>query len=126
MSNLLVYPKESHALTGAAFDVYYEKGGGFYESVYQECMEIELGIRGIPLERQKEIKLTYKGRTLVKTFQPDVVPYDKIIIELKAEAAITAKHESQAINYLKATNMRLCLIFNFGAEGGLQMKRIVL
>ncbi len=63
---------EADAIIGACFEVYNDKGSGFLEAVYQECLEIELELRGIPFRAQSELKLNYKGRTLAKTYQPDL------------------------------------------------------
>ena len=77
----LIYEEESYRIFGACFEVYREKGSGFTEPVYQECLEIELSLQGIPLRPQPEINLEYKGRKMVKTFKPDFVVFDKIIID---------------------------------------------
>ncbi|MCP4158417.1 MAG: GxxExxY protein, partial [bacterium] len=58
-------------------------GWGFLESVYQECLEIEFRLRGIPFESQKELELKYQGYTLKQTYRVDFICYDQIIIELK-------------------------------------------
>ena len=105
--------------------MYNDKGYGFTEPVYQECLEIELGLRGIPNVPQAELKLSYKGRALRKTFQPDFVCYDKIILELKAVSEFAPENRSQVHNYLKATGFRLGLLVNFGRPGNLEYERIV-
>ena len=65
---------------GACFEVYKEKGNGFLESVYQECLEIEFAGRKIPFKIQPELSLTYKGRPLKSKFKPDFICYDKIVV----------------------------------------------
>ena len=107
--------EESHAIQGAVFDVYREMGSGFLEAVYQECLERELTLCGIPFQSQKELALSYKGQGLTQTYRPDFICFDKIIVELKAVSALTDVHRAQAINYLRATRMRLCLLVNFCA-----------
>jgi GxxExxY protein len=121
----LIYAEESYRIRNALFEVYREKGCGFTEPIYQECLEMELSLQDIPYDAQCRIPLTYKGRKLSHTFVPDTVCYDKIIIELKAVSALTDEHRSQIINYLKATGMKLGLLINFGAKDGVVIERFV-
>ena len=81
----IIYKLESFDIMGACFEVYKEKGSGFVESVYQECLEMELGDRKIPFKAQVELALTYKGRPLKGKFKPDFICYDKIVLELKCQ-----------------------------------------
>jgi hypothetical protein len=67
----LIYKEEAFAIVGACFEVYNQIGCGFLEAVYQECLEIELALQGIPFQPQQELALTYKGKTLAKTYQPE-------------------------------------------------------
>jgi GxxExxY protein len=85
---------EAYAVIGACFEVYNEKGSGFLEAVYQECLEIELELRGIPFRARSELKLSYKGRTLNKTYQPDLDCYGKIMVEIKAVSELTDEHRA--------------------------------
>src|SRR5207247_6876154 len=80
----IIYKEESYAIMGACFEVYKEKGSGFLEQVYQECLEIELQMRGILFVAKQELDLRYKGRRLKSKYVPDFICYDKIIVELKA------------------------------------------
>jgi GxxExxY protein len=121
----LIYKEESYRIIGACFEVYKEKGCGFLEPVYQECLEIELGFQAIPFKPQLPIALTYKGQPLQKHYIADVVCYDKIIVELKAVSALTDEHRAQVINYLHATGHRLGLLINFGHHPKLEWERIV-
>jgi GxxExxY protein len=121
----LIFKDEVFAILGAAMEVHLEKGCGFAEPVYQECMEIELADRKIPAEAQKEMRIFYKGRQLKKTYLADFVVYDKIIVELKALDQLTSCEESQVINYLKSSGLELGVLINFGAAS-LEWKRIVL
>ena len=114
MAKELIYEQESFQILGACFEVYKEKGAGFTEPIYQECLEIELTLRGIPFQPQPEVNMQYKGRTLVKTFRPDVIVFGKIIVEIKALSALCDEHRAQIQNYLNATGMRLGLLVNFG------------
>ena len=121
----IIYKEEAFAIIGACFEVYNDKGCGFLEAVYQECLEIEFGLRNLPFVSQAELTLTYKGRTLKKTYQPDFVCFGKIIIELKAVSELSDVHRAQVHNYLKAAGYRLGLLVNFGANGKLEYERIV-
>jgi GxxExxY protein len=64
----------------ACFEVYNEKGCGFLEPVYQECLELELGRQQTPFTAKKSLRLTYKGQPLKSTYQPDLICFDKIIV----------------------------------------------
>jgi len=99
---------------------------GFLESVYQECLEEELADRDIPFISQPELKLMYKERLLIQTYRPDLICYDKIIVELKATKDISPEHKCQLLNYLKATRLKLGLIVNFGHFPKLQVERLIL
>jgi GxxExxY protein len=79
----IIYPEESYLIMGACFEVYREKGCGFLEAVYQECLEIELSHRNIPFKAQSSIGISYKGYQLKNKYTPDFTCFDKIIIELK-------------------------------------------
>jgi GxxExxY protein len=111
---------------GACFKVYKEKGSGFLEAVYQECLEIELGERKVPFKVQPELALTYKGRPLKSKFKDDFICYDKIVLELKAVIALADEHRAQVQNYLRATKMKLGLLVNFSHYPKLEYERIVL
>jgi GxxExxY protein len=123
--NKIVYREESYALLGACFEVYKEKGCGFLEAVYQECLEIEMAMQNIPFQSQSELALDYKGRSLKQKYIPDAICYGKIIVELKAVKELTDEHRAQVHNYLKATGMKLGLLVNFGHYPKLEYERIV-
>lgn len=120
----ILFREESYAIAGACMEVYREKGCGFLESVYQECTEIELELRGIPFVARKALAIDYKGRPLKSRYEPDFVCYQKIIVELKAVKEIADEHRAQVQNYLKATGFRLGLLVNFGHYPKLQIERI--
>lgn len=122
----VVFKDESYRIMGACFEVYKEKGCGFSEGVYQECLEIELELQSLPFKAQCELTLNYKGRQLRQKFIPDLILFDKIVVELKAVRELTDDHRAQVFNYLRATNLRLGLLINFGHFPGLQYERIVL
>jgi GxxExxY protein len=122
----LLFKEESYRIVGACFEVYREKGCGFLEAVYQECLEIEFEMRGISFTPRVELVLTYKGRTLERRYQPDFVCFEKVIVEIKSVSQLTDEHRAQLFNYLKSTGMRLGLLVNFGHYPKLEYERIVL
>ena len=122
----IIHKLESFEIMGACFEVYKEKGSGFVESVYQECLEIELGLRNIPFQAQQELALTYKSRPLKGKFKPDFICHDKIVLELKAVSGLTDEHRAQVQNYLRATGLKLGLLVNFGHYPKVEYERIVL
>ena len=99
----LLYEEESYQVLGACFEVYKEKGSGFLEPVYQECLTIEFTLRGLPFRAKAGLTLEYKGRVLKQTYEPDFILFDKIILEIKALGELHGKHRAQVHNYLKAT-----------------------
>ena len=122
---MIYLSNESYSITGAAMQVYNTLGAGFLEAVYQEALAIELTKRGIPYEREKDLKIYYDGQELKQTYRADFVCYDNIIVEIKAVASLNDSHRSQVFNYLKATGFKLGLLFNFGHCGGLEFERKV-
>ncbi len=121
----LIFKDESYAIVGACFAVYEEKGCGFLEDVYQECLEIEFGYQKIPAVAKKQLSLNYRERILRKKYEPDFICFDKIIVELKAVSNLTDEHRAQVINYLNATEFKLGLLVNFGHYPKLEYERIV-
>jgi len=122
----LIYKEESYKIIGACFEVYKEMGCGFLEPVYQECLEKELTLQGIPFDAQKIVALNYKGQKLDKVYKPDFFCYDKIIVEIKAVSTLNNEFRAQTINYLHATNMRLGLLINFDHFPKIEHERFVL
>ena len=121
----LILKDEVYAVVGAAIEVHKELGLGFLEAVYQEAMEIELKLRGIPFEAQMPLTILYKGRGLKKEYVSDLVCYAQIIVELKALEGLSGKEEAQLLNYLKATGLRVGLLINFGNSTKLEWRRFV-
>ena len=105
-------------------EVHKELGCGFLEAIYQEALEREFISQSIPFETQPVIGIKYKGQLLDKKYQPDFICYDEVIVEIKAISALSGVEESQIINYLKATDLRVGLLLNFGANS-LEHKRFV-
>ena len=122
---MLYHNQESYAINGAAMQVYKTLGIGFLEAVYQEALALEFTKRGVPFEREKELKIYYDGQELKTTYRADFVCYGDIIVELKAVSELDDSHRSQVYNYLKATGFKLGLLYNFGHADGLQYERKV-
>lgn len=124
--NELLYKEEVYQIIGAAMEVYNQLGNGFLEGVYQDALAIEFTLRHIPYLERIPIEITYKGETLRHQYIPDMLLFDKIILELKAINALTPIEEAQLLNYLKASNLRLGLLINFGSQNKLEWKRLIL
>jgi GxxExxY protein len=122
----IIHKEESYKIIGACMEVNNEKGFGFQEAVYQECMELELGFQNIPFQSQKELGLEYKGHSLKQKYIPDLLCFDKVVVELKAVSALTDEHRGQVLNYLRATGMKLGILINFGNPKKLEYERVVL
>ena len=122
----LLYREEVYMIQGAVFNVYRELGAGFLEAVYQECLEKELSLNLIPYVSQPELNIIYRGEQIDQTYKPDLICYGKIILELKAVKELCTQHEAQVFNYLKATELRLGLLINFGHYPKVQIKRIII
>jgi GxxExxY protein len=121
----IVYREESYRIMGACFEVYKEKGCGFLEPVYQECLELEFGLQGILFQPQVSLALSYKGRPLKQRYVPDFICLGKIILEIKAVSQLNDEHRAQVHNYLRATGYKLGMLVNFGHYPGVEHERIV-
>jgi GxxExxY protein len=122
----IIYRDESFQIMGACFEVYREKGCGFLEAVYQECLEMELADRGLSFTARTFLPLNYKGRPLRQTYAPDFICFGKIIVELKSVSKLADEHRAQVQNYLRATGHRLGLLVNFGHFPKIESERIAL
>lgn len=122
----VILKDEAYRTVGACFEVYNELGCGFLEAVYQECLEHEFRLKGIPFVSQPTIPITYKGVRIQKAYQPDFLCFDQIVVELKAVSELNDVFRAQVLNYLKATGLPLGLLVNFGSPGGVQHERFAL
>lgn len=122
--NNIIHADESYKIMGACFEVYREKGSGFLEPVFQECLEFELQMQGIPFEAQRVMPLSYKGRPLIQTYRADFLCFGTVIVEIKAVSKLVDEHRAQLLNYLAASNLRLGLLVNFGHHPKLEWERI--
>ena len=123
MNNIL-YKDLSYQIIGLAMEVHRKLGYGFLEKVYENSLMILFRREGIRSEQQSPIKV-YFEEEVVGNYVSDILIEDKIIIELKCVEKISNIHKAQALNYLKATQMRLAIILNF-AKDKLQYERLVL
>jgi GxxExxY protein len=121
-----IYKDEGYQFMSAAFEVYNDRGCGLAEEIYQECLEIELELRGISFRSQAEIKCFYKGRELKKRYVPDLFVIGCLVVELKAVAELAPEHEAQLINYMRIARQPVGYLINFGHKGTLEWKRFIL
>ncbi|QEG20196.1 GxxExxY protein [Mariniblastus fucicola] len=121
----IIFKDECYKIVGGAFAVYNDKGCGFFEPVYQECLEIEFAFLGLPANSQQELKLTYRGQELKQKYIPDFICFEEIVVEIKAVEHLNDNHRAQLLNYLKATGFRLGILINFGSHPDLEWERIV-
>ncbi len=105
----------------AFYNVYNNLGYGFLETVYENSMIIELQKMGLHCKKQQSIKVYYQGIEVGDYFA-DIIVNDLLIIELKAASSIIQEHEFQLINYLKATNIEIGLLLNFGEKPEIKRK----
>lgn len=117
--------EEGYKLMGAAFEVYNQLGYGMAEEIYQQSLEIELGLRGIPFVSKDELVVYYKSRPLQTKYKPDLFVYGAIVVELKAVSDLVSDHEAQLFNYLRIARKHVGYLLNFGQRGELEWKRLI-
>lgn len=120
----IVFKEESYRIIGSCLAVYNKLGSGFLESVYQEALEIQFKKDKIPFVKERKLHIKFDDIQLDKFFKADYVCFDSIIVELKATPFIHKNDLAQVLNYLRATDMRLGILVNFG-EKSLTYKRIL-
>jgi len=120
----LIFKKEVYEIVGICMEVHRELGFGFKEAVYKDALEIELKARGIPFEREKGFTIMYKGRPLCRKYYADFILFNSIVLEVKASSHLVDAFVSQIINYLKASELKLGLIANFGGRSFVS-KRVI-
>jgi GxxExxY protein len=113
--NELIYKDFSNRIIQCFYNVYNTLGFGFLEKVYENAMMVELRKNGLFAEKQKPIEVYY-GNQMVGSYFADIIVESKIILELKAAECLIEEHELQLINYLKATELELGLLLNFGKK----------
>jgi len=105
--------KLTHEIIGAAIAVHRELGPGLLEAVYEECLSHELTSRNVVFERQKSIPVVYKGAKLDCGYRADIVVLGRIIVEIKAIAAIAPVHDAVMLTYLRLSGCKIGLLINF-------------
>jgi len=111
----LLHKSITDSILKVYYEVYNELGSGFLEKVYQNAMYFELIARGYKVEAQKQIKVYFK-KQLVGEYIADLFVENKVIVELKACELLMNVHVAQTMNYLKATEIEVGLLLNFGEE----------
>ena len=111
----VIYPELSYSIMQAVFEVHNQLGPGFTEEIYEAALAIELEAQHIPYKCQSPIQVYCKGHAL-GVYRLDLIVDDKIILELKAVSALADIHRQQLLSYLKATNLRLGILINFGTK----------
>jgi GxxExxY protein len=119
----MIYQETTSVILKCFYQVYNTLGFGFLEKVYENALFLELKNHGLNCQKQLPITVYYHGNP-VGDYYADIVVENKIIIELKATESLAEEHEHQLINYLKATNIEIGLLLNFGREP--QIKRKIL
>ena len=124
MIEKIIYKDLSYKVVGLAMQVHTELGYGFLEKVYENALMILLNENGIKAEQQVPIKVYFHGQ-IVGEYVADILVENSIILELKAQEKIADAHKAQTLNYLKATNLKLALLLNFG-KYKLECERLIL
>jgi GxxExxY protein len=109
----MLYEDITEKILSACFDVINELGAGFLESVYEKALLMALKQKGLTAQAQIPLKVMFRGQN-VGDFVADIIVEEKVLLELKAIKSLTAEHQAQTINYLKATGIELGLLINFG------------
>jgi GxxExxY protein len=108
---------------GCAYTVANTLGPGFLEKVYENALCLELAQAGMKIEQQKTIQVKYKN-VIIGDYVADILVNNSVVIELKAQNNLDEAYQAQCINYLKATQLNVCLLLNFG-KPRIEVKRIV-
>jgi GxxExxY protein len=119
----LLHKEVTEQIIGAAFEVYRVLGYGFLERVYQRAMQVELELRGLRTELESKIKVRYKN-VIVGDYEADLFVNDIVIVELKVAKEYVTADEPQLLNELKATEIKVGLLINFGRTK-VEFKRFV-
>jgi GxxExxY protein len=120
-----MHENEGYQFMGAAFEVYNQLGYGMAEEVYQQCLEIELELRGIPFLTKHELTLEYKGRRIERKYVPDLFVAGALVVELKSVKDLTNEHEAQLFNYMRIAKQPVGYLLNFGAKNELEWRRYI-
>ncbi len=111
----LIYEDLTFKIRGSLFNVYNTHGPGFREETYKQSILVDFEQEGVPFEREKTYPIIYRGKEVDK-YRVDILVYGKIILEVKSVAELHPRFEAQVLSYLKATNLKLGLLVNFGTN----------
>ena len=117
----LLHKEITENIIKAYYKVYNTLGYGFLEKVYENAMAIELRKMGVEVKCQYPITVYYESE-IVGEYFADLIVNDIVVIELKASKSLLEEHECQLINYLKATEVELGLLINFGKDAEYKRK----
>ena len=120
----LLFKEECYKIIGLSMKIHTRLGKGFKEIIYKDALEVEFRINNIPFEREKPFKIQYENEILLHRFDADFFVYDSIILEVKAATNFHPDNFRQTLNYLKASQVKLGILINFG-EDKLRFYRIV-
>ena len=120
----LLFKNEAHRIVGCAMEVLNVLGHGLLEKPYENALVVEFGLRGIPFIQQPRFDVHYKS-VKVGEYIPDLICFDRIVVDTKTVEKITNHEIGQMLNYLKIADLQLGLLLNF-KHPGLEWKRIVL
>ena len=113
-------------ILGAAFEVHTALGPGLLESVYQQALERELHLQGLPFSAQVQVPLQYKGGTLDTSLRLDLLVAEQVIVEIKSIATLDDIHHAQLLTYLRLTDLQVGLLINFNVVSlKLGIKRVI-
>ena len=115
---------QTFAIIGAAMEVHRELRHGFLEAVYQDALAAEFALQNIPFEREKLLRVSYKGGILPSFYKADFVCFGSVLIECKALQALGGVEEAQVLNYLRIVGLSRAVLLNFGKRF-LEYKRLV-
>jgi GxxExxY protein len=116
------HPELTEKIIGIFYQVYNELGYGFLESVYEAAMSVALAEAGLSVCPQFPVSVHFRGRSIGE-FKIDLLVENIVTLELKAARTLDASHEAQTLNYLRATNIEIALLLNFGPKP--EIKRLV-
>jgi GxxExxY protein len=108
--------RRSSEILGAAIEVHRRLGPGLLESAYEQCLCHELRYRGVPIQKQVALPVSYRGNNLQCGYRLDIIAYSSVLIEVKAVEKVLPIHRAQVLTYLKLTGIRLGLLINFNVE----------
>jgi len=124
MEKKLLFKEECYRIIGLCMKVHSILGPGFKEIIYKDALEVELGREKIAYEREKSFRVLYDDLILDRRFDVDFIVFNSIVLEIKAASIIHYENFRQTLNYLKASEIKLGILINFGASK-LEFQRII-